>query len=270
MNCSRGTSTASDRTGSTATNTAVRPQAAPPRPHALAARYATVTAVPTTSPCERCALATCDHAKPASASHPSRARHRPARSKPAAPASSTVDQAIAPANGIAIAISLPLMIPAIDSPPTVAAIRPSPSSRKNAYIPRPASSGLSTTIARIATEGDSTEKSTIGGAYSHPLCGSAAKRYPAISNGFHTGIVPAATDRPRNDHRGSQKERMSGCSLVSRSSNTKPRNANTTRPAISSGPAQEAAIRRHDIGTAYPASLRGSGRGLWYARPVLP
>jgi hypothetical protein len=41
--------------------------------------------------------------------------------------------------------------------------------------------------ARIAAPGESVENSAIGVAYNHPACGSAAKRVPVISKGFHSG-----------------------------------------------------------------------------------
>ena len=132
------------------------------------------------------------------------------------------------------------IIIASTSPPAVAAARPRASFRRKAYIPRPASSGLKTMKIRSAGPGENSENSTVGGAYSHPLWGSAANRYPAISNGFHSGIRPAATASPRKDHRGSQKVRRSGCWFVSAPSMMNPRSAKRTEPTIRSGPSHEA------------------------------
>jgi hypothetical protein len=100
----------------------------------------------------------------------------------------TVVHARAPANGSEIAIVDVAIIMASTRPPADAPALPSVSFRRNAYIPRPASRGLRMMNSRRAGPGENSEKSSIGGTYSHPLCGSAAKRYPAISNGFHSGI----------------------------------------------------------------------------------
>jgi hypothetical protein len=77
--------------------------------------------------------------------------------------------------------------PAIESPAAVAATRPMRSIRRNAYSPRPASRGLKTMNARIAAPGDRAANSRLGGAYSHPDCGSAAYGVPVMSKGFHSG-----------------------------------------------------------------------------------
>ena len=135
-----------------------------------------MNAVAMASPCERWALATCDHENPARASQAIRRDQRASRRNPAAASSVTQVHASAPANGIAIAISLVVMAPARESPPTVAASLPTPSTRRNPQSPRPATSGFSTTIARMALPALSTVNSREGGAYSHPLWGSAANR----------------------------------------------------------------------------------------------
>jgi hypothetical protein len=97
------------------------------------------------------------------------------------------------------------------TPPAVAATRPIDSIRRNAKSPRPARSGFKTMNDRRASPGENVENRSIGGVYSQPLCGSAAKRYPAISYGFQIGIRPEARESPRNDQRGSQNVRRSGC-----------------------------------------------------------
>ena len=117
-----------------------------------------------TRPWLRWAVATCDHAERGRAPiHASRADHRPARRKPAAPTSVTVVHAIAPANGIEIAISEVDISIASERPPAVAARRESRSSRRNANRPSPAIIGFATMNARIATAGESCENSAIGG-----------------------------------------------------------------------------------------------------------
>ncbi len=86
----------------------------------------------------------------------------------------THDQAIAPAKGIEIAISELDISIAIDSPPAVDAVRESRSSRRNENRPSPATIGLATMKARIATAGVSWENRPIGSKESQPDCGSAA------------------------------------------------------------------------------------------------
>jgi hypothetical protein len=154
-----------------------------------------------------------------------------------------VVHARAPANGSEIAIVDVDIIIASTRPPAVAAAGPIDSLRRNANSPRPARTGLHTMNSRRASPGASAEKSAIGGAYSQPLCGSAANRYPAISNGFHSGIRPAAIESPRKDQRGSQNVKRSGCWLVSAPPTTKPRSANRTEATISAGPSHSAERR---------------------------
>ncbi len=110
-----------------------------------------------------CAFATCPQPNAASPSHATRRERRSARTYPAAPARTTVLQAIAPANGIEIPTDEAASAIAIDAPAHVAAIRPSRSIRRNAYIPRPARSGFHRIAARIAAPGESVENSSIGG-----------------------------------------------------------------------------------------------------------
>ena len=146
-------------------------------------------------------------------------------------------------------------------PPTVAAMRPSDSIRRNAYSPRPARIGLRTMNDRRASPADSVENSAIGGAYNQPLCGSAAKRYPAISNGFHSGICPAPIESPRKDQRGSQNVRRSGCWFVRAPPTTKPRSANRTQTTIRAGPSRRRGAPRRE---------RARIRGVHASQPTAP
>ena len=108
------------------------------------------------------AVATCDHPNAPSASHASRDGHRGAWRYPAAPTRAIAVQAIAPANGIEIAISEVDISIASDSPPAVAASLDSRSIRRNANSPSPAIVGFATMNARIAAAGDNCENSVIG------------------------------------------------------------------------------------------------------------
>ena len=76
---------------------------------------------------------------------------------------------------------------ASESPPAVAAIRPSPSFRRNQNSPRPARIGFRTISARSPPPHPNSHDEAIVGSESHPLCGSAANQVPDISNGFHSG-----------------------------------------------------------------------------------
>ena len=120
------------------------------------------SAVHTTRPWLRWAVATCDQPIAPSAIHARRAGQRAARRYAAAPTRVTVVHAMAPANGIEIAISEVDISIASDSPPAVAARRDSRSMRRNPNSPSPAMSGFATMKARIATAGDSCENRPIG------------------------------------------------------------------------------------------------------------
>ena len=74
-----------------------------------------------------------------------------------------------------------------ESPPAVAAIRPSPSSRRNQKSPRPARIGFRTISARSPPPQPNTHDEAMMGSESQPLCGSAANHVPDISKGFHKG-----------------------------------------------------------------------------------
>src|SRR5205085_11103694 len=137
-----------------------------------------------------------------------------------------------------------------------------PSLRRNQKRPRPAINGFDRMNIRIAAPGPSQVKSDIAGKYSQPLCGSAAKGVPVISNGFQSGTCPAASDRPRKANRGNQKASMSGCWLVSSGSNANPRSANRTLATMSAGPAAAGAhfggSRLGDNGSRAPAGASTS------------
>ena len=131
-----------------------------------------------------------------------------------------------------------------------AAIRPSPSFRRNQNSPRPARIGFRTISARSPPPQPNIHDKAIVGSESHPLCGSAANEVPDISNGFHSGTWPSAIARPSMHERGSQKDRMSGCWSDRFGRNAMPRNAIRTDTTMSAGPA--AAFTQ-------PASRRGRG-----------
>src|SRR6185295_10122207 len=153
---------------------------------ARAITYATTRTVAITRPCDRCAVATWPHANAASASHASR-RH-PVRPKyPDAPVNRNGVHASVPANGRLIARIEAETAIASESPPAVAAIRPSPSFRRNQNSPSPARIGFRTIIARSPPPHPNSHDEAIVGSESHPLCGSAANQVPDISNGFHSG-----------------------------------------------------------------------------------
>ena len=74
-----------------------------------------------------------------------------------------------------------------ESPPAVAAMRPSPSFRRNQNSPRPARIGFRTISARSPPPQPNSHDVAIVGSESHPLWGSAANQVPDISNGFQSG-----------------------------------------------------------------------------------
>ena len=183
MNARRGIKIARLASGIVSRKSAVRPAAVHPSTSPLrtattdvAIRYVVSSSEHITSPWLMWALATWDHANAASASHASRRDHRSACRYPEAPTRAIVVQARNPANGIAIAMSDVDISIAKQRPPIVATGRDIASLRRNQNSPSPASSGLKTISARIAAPGESDENRTIGGTYSQPLCGSAAKR----------------------------------------------------------------------------------------------
>src|SRR5215218_8946268 len=153
-------------------------------------------------------------------------------------------QASVPANGRLIArIDAETAIES-ESPPALAAIRPSPSFRRNQNSPRPARIGFRMISARIPPPQPNTHDEAITGSESHPLWGSAANQVPDISNGFHSGRWPSAIARPSRHERGSQKDRMSGCWSDRLGRNAMPRNANRTDPTMTVGPAAAFRSRR--------------------------
>ena len=139
-----------------------------------------------TRPWDRCAVATWPHANAASASHASR-RHPVRPKNPDAPVNRNGVHASVPANGRLIARIEAETAIASESPPAVAAIRPSPSFRRNQNSPRPARIGFRTISARSPPPHPNSHDEAIVGSESHPLCGSAANQVPDISNGFHSG-----------------------------------------------------------------------------------
>ena len=148
-----------------------------------------------------------------------------------------------------------------ESPPAVAAIRPSPSFRRNQNSPRPARIGLRTISARSPPPQPNTHDEAIMGSESHPLCGSAANQVPDISNGFHSGTWPSAIARPSMQERGSQKDRMSGCWSDRFGRNAMPRNAIRTDPTMRAGPAAAFRSRRAVAGGGGSPARVGSRGG---------
>src|SRR5207237_10003380 len=107
------------------------------------------TSVHIASPWLMCAFATWLHANPDSAIHPRRRDHRDAERYPAAPTRTNGVHASVPAKGSEMPICDAAIIIAIESPPTVEAIRPIDSLRRNQYSPRPARTGC-TTMKRLS------------------------------------------------------------------------------------------------------------------------
>ena len=83
------------------------------------------------------------------------------------------------------------------SPPAVAAIRPSPSLRRNHHRPRPARIGLSTMNARRPSPHPRTPTTAASSAgRATRTAASAANGVPASSNGFHSGTWPLRERAP--------------------------------------------------------------------------
>src|SRR5205823_11425600 len=97
----------------------------------------------------------------------------------------------------------------IRAPPTVDAGRERPSLLRNAYNPSPARIGCRPTMTPTARLAGRTVNASMAGRYIHPDCGSAANGTPAMAEGLHTGMLPARSERARNDQLGSQHARRS-------------------------------------------------------------
>src|ERR671923_88125 len=145
---------------------------------------ASSAAVPMNVPCDRCAPRIWPHAMAVTRHLTSREGHDLALIVLEALHSVTTVHAIEPENGNDIARREPAIPSAIDAPPKAAAMRPSPSLRRNAYMPRPAIVGRSTMSQRSAVPHGIAVKSVIGKSDIHPDCGSDANGAPSITYGF--------------------------------------------------------------------------------------
>src|SRR5438034_4879808 len=158
---------------------------------------------PRTNPVEKCAAASCPHARAVTTTHTSRrARSRACSSRDAAASVSEVQANVAE-NGSASTTDDPARPAPMATPPIVAAARDSLSLRQNQYMPSPARIGCNTMNHRTAAPQGSAEYSSMAGAYIHPDCGSAANGVPPIAYGFQAGTWPAARALPREQWVGS-------------------------------------------------------------------
>ena len=239
----RGSRIASESTGAATRNIAARASDAPPVAIRRRARRRRGPRARRT-PCRRrgrrgavpctprargsgARVATCDHPSAPNPIQASLADQRRERRKPAAPARATVVHAIAPANGIEIAISEVDISIASESPPTVAASRRDPLDPQEPVEAEPRDQRVRDDEgAHRDGRGQAREQ----GHRQQVQPSALGVRRVSVARPSRTGSTaatcPLAIDRPRNENRGSQNVRMSGWASLSRSAKTKPRNAN--------------------------------------------